>query len=79
MPQQLRKTARFRPVATGETTQLLGIAQVEAPVTGHQKLASHRGLRFKQLHLVAGFGQALGRQESGRTAANYCDLARING
>ena len=71
MPQQLRKTARFGPVATGEPAQLLGVAQVEAAVTGHQKLAAYRGLRLKQLHPLPGFGQALGRQQSGWPAADY--------
>ena len=71
MPQQLRKTTRFGSVATGESAQLLGVAQVETTVTGYQKLAAHRGLRLKQLHPLPGFGQALGRQQPGWPAADY--------
>ena len=79
MLQQLREAGRFGPVATGESAQRLGIAQVEAAVPGHQKFAAHGGLRLKQLHPMAGFGQALGRQQPGWPAANYCELGRMGG
>ena len=71
MLQQSPEAGAFCPVAAGKVHGTLRIAQVEATVPGHQKLAPHSGLRFKKLHLPAALGQLLGGQQAGWAATDY--------
>ena len=70
MVQQVSEPDFLRAVAAGERLRVFGVAQVEAAVPGHQKLAAHRGLGLEQSYVVPGLGQPLGGQEPRRTAAN---------